>query len=145
MEGPIITPLKQEHKDQGIIDVGMGHRNYRFKYRKLIIAAEQEHKRTHKPYCFRCAYIDLEQQQEKEWRSKGARTGVQTQENVPITLNLKDYGEDKRFKLLGTSPLPEEILQDGLKNEIIRKQWAEYQCKIRGCGHSVLQPIKIPK
>jgi len=145
-EAKIIQPLNEEQKSQGIVDIGtrsVRNKNYRIQYRQKIIDEEQKHVKANKPYCFRCASLDLSDDQARLWRTKGYRTGVSKEEDVKITLELKDYGNLNRFKLIGESPIMENKLMDGMRVQVETGLYKKYKCIKRGCGITVQQPIEV--
>ena len=136
VDGQIIVPLKQELKDDGYVDVGFKTKNERQKIRKKIIAKEQEFVKKHKPYCFRCAYADLQEKQEQLFkRGKGGK--AKFEEDVKVDLDLESYGKISRFKLLSESPVREHKLIDGIKTFIETALLKRFRCKERGCSIKV--------
>src|SRR3990167_3033073 len=92
-----ITKIKTEND---MIDLQTEKLTIRQKTLKKLNQTQAEYTKKHEPFCFRCAKIDIEDQQQRDWNRKGRLTGADRIENVPVELNLEQYSEPKRFKLL---------------------------------------------
>lgn len=140
---PIIQPLdKSVYKDTQDISNPKGSERDRFL--KKLRNEQTEYTRARKPFCFRCAKIDYENEQERQFKDKGTRTGAKKAEDVKIDLNLKDYADPKRFSFIKKTNIERDILQDGIKTKAVTSIYEDYKCNERGCGHSIEKPV-IPK
>lgn len=141
VDAGVIVPLSEDAKKEGIIDVSQfGKKSYKMRYRAEIVKKNQEYLKKFKPYCFTCAYKDLQEAQESKARSLNR---IHMSDHFEVKLDLESYGKESHFKLLSVIDHPEEILLDGLKKEIVRKELYEYQCKARGFGLSMFTPLKV--
>ena len=141
---PIIQPLeKSKYKDTQDISNTKG--NERDRFLKKLRNLQVEYCSEHKPFCFRCAKIDYENQQESEFKDKGTRTGAKRTEDVKIDLDLKEYANTKRFEFIKKTKIERDVLQDGIKTKMVTGHFEDYRCKQRGCGHSIELPVEIKK
>ena len=140
VETDVIVPIDKQ-KQPETVDLAFQGKTQRQKFMYLLRQEQVKYTREHKPFCFRCAKIDYEKAQEDLFKEKGKRSGGDRIENVPITLNLKEYADPKRFTQDDDMIIHDVKIMDGMKVPVEVRKYNEYTCNTRGCGHSVETPI----
>lgn len=143
MAEPIIQPIPEKYGD--IKDIMYSNESYRDMMRKKIIAEEKRCNLARLPFDRRCALMDLLEQQEYLWKTKGPSTlwskmppSTRDEElkktYVEVKMNLKDYSDPKRFGSLADKKIHKK---DG--KEHIDVVYQRLYCKVRGCRFSIAQ------
>lgn len=116
-------------------------------FKKRAVEQQQLHNQQKKPFCFRCANLDMQ----KKWNA--------LQEEMAINVNyvkgkkalikqlefpeLSEYGKEDRFISLPDTDAYEPT-NKVTETNVIRKLkigiYKNYKCKVRGCGHSIFHP-----
>lgn len=99
-----------------------------------------------KPFCFRCAKLDYEKQQSDLYEVAGTKQkylkelhdqGLNyTEKNIPVKVDLKPYGEEKRFKLIKQDTQVEVQRVNGARIKYTTF-YDTYRCMTRGCHISI--------
>jgi len=132
----IIVPIDKT-KQPETVDLAFQGRTERQKFMHQLREEQVRYTEKHQPFCFRCAKIDYEKQQEDLFKEKGKRSGGDRPENVPVHLNLTDYAKQARFTIKKQRDIKEMIVMDGRRVPVTTKKYMEYVCNERGCGHSI--------
>jgi len=129
-------------EDKEYIDITKKNKSQKEQLRQQITLLQQKNHEQYKPYCFRCAYLDIQEEQARIWKNKGTTAGAKNQDDTKVALDLEKYSEPSRFKKIGESPIKETKLLDGIKIWVEQNKYIEYSCKERGCRISIQTPIK---
>lgn len=108
-------------------------------WNKKLIAKQQEFTKLGKPFCFRCAKIDLKNlidDQIREHESK--QRGYVKFDKINIEFpNLAQYSDLERFEVTADREILEPANpKKGTPAQIVVSK--EYKCKRRGCGISIM-------
>lgn len=140
MENIIREPTKEELKD--FIPLGKADETFK-KLRQEILNKEKEHFKKKKPYCARCAKLDIQRNLNAISKEMQNYEGYIDFEKLGIkSPDLEEYGNADRFKLIKERDAMEPIQRaDFARGTIERKikigVFRDYQCKVRGCGISI--------
>lgn len=136
MEATIERPATAEEKKDFIVLSGTSPLDKVF---AQIAKKQQEYQLKEKPFCSRCARLDVEEKLHK-LRDRQSEKVVNMDTNtkpVDIELDFDKYADSKRFEKLESSPVFENKLVDGMKKSVETGTWENYRCKERGCGLSI--------
>jgi hypothetical protein len=127
-------------------DVGQGL-DERLDQRKIFIKQLNEKQREYmlkeKPYDYRGAKIDFEDEQEKLFR-QNPRKYKNIVEFVPVKFDFEKYGDSKRFKFVDEKPIEEDKIQDGLRVKIQTGTFRNYTCPTSNSKITVVMKIDKP-
>ena len=136
----IIRPATVDEK-KDFIEV-TGKKGEIDKIYSMIAEKQQEHVKTHTPFCSRCAKIDCEDAISKV-KIETARLNTPDGEKIAKKIklpDLDDYAKTSRFELLETTKVMESEMSYGRKVQTHTGYWENFRCKERGCGISVFVP-----
>jgi len=139
----IIKPIPADKKDD-MTDIVYDKHTVRKNFRAKIVALQQKYLEEHKPFCYPCAKRDYEAQQELKWTT-GKKGRADLLVNVEVDFDLEPYTKASRFKLIKETDIKEPKLVDGIRIEAHTGVWKEYQCKVRGCKHSIQVHNEVKK
>lgn len=98
-------------------------------YEKFFIMLNEvqaEYFAKEKPYDYRAAKQDYEEQIEKIFKSNPRKYGNSSRNVKLEAFPFHEYGKSDRFKLVGRKPIIEKKLLDGIKQDVQTGWFAEY-------------------
>ena len=135
------TIFRQQTKEEQANFQELGTKTPYENFRNKVIQKEQEFTKKHKPYCARCAKIDWKDEYEKSIKEASRKKGQVTMPEI----ELAQYGDIARFKLLSTTEAIETIRVNDISKGILIGHHENYMCKTRNCGIAVFVPIEEKK
>lgn len=132
---------KRDFHEVGAVDVSTA-------FRKILVAHEKKYNKLHIPFCRVCAKFDFEDRLQNFLReqSRGRGTGFNQTEQLDVLKDLQvddlsEYADPSRYKLLSEKEAMEDKLMDGMRRKVKTGMFLNFQCQVRGCGHSVFVPL----
>ena len=117
--------------------INVEKRTFKEDLRQKLIAEQQKFTKVHKPFCFRCAKVDYEDQISQKVLE--ATRNVNTDRTLG-KIDLTAYGELSRFKLLSETESVETTKVGITTRTEVTGVHKQYQCKVRACNISVFVP-----
>lgn len=139
----VIRPATVDEKKEFI---ELGHPTFHNVIRKKVIEEESKHTKAHRPFCFRCAKLDVQDKVDSIMKENSRMSEHGTPQNRIEKIemsNFSEYGNPKMFTLLDTKEINEDKLLDGIRTSVLVGYNMIYRCKKRGCGNTVFVPLKI--
>jgi len=130
-------------------------------FERKLTKVDQEYTKNMKPFCAKCARLDFKDQLKKHkdelfrkvrthFSEEEKNTGYGDLEKIDIDINLDEYGDPKRFKVIreeiASEPITVSDLAAGKIQRLVKIGiHRDFRCKIRGCGRSVFLSNEVLK